>query len=131
MGDILLFVFPFLNVRAQSECEIEIDQGGGYSTTISSVTENGNGSHTIILNVKHNGCSGGQCKALAHFSVEAIPGTYSNVSIEVITGSFNYTNINMGPDLGGDPFSRFRLSSTPGFGNRAPGEFTITYTLTG
>jgi len=126
----LLICYPFLNTQAQTVCEIEMDHGQGFLTTISSVSDNGDNTHTIVLNVKHVGCSG-NCKSMAHYAVEALEGTYSDVSIAVISGSLNYNNIDLGPDLGGDPFTGFRLTSTAGFGNGNIGEFTITYTLTG
>ena len=127
---VLLFLMNPYMLQAQNECAIEIDQEQGYTTAIQSVEINQDGSHTIVLDVKSNGCSG-SCKAMAHYSVEAIPGTYSDVVVTVIEGNLNYENINLGPDLGGDPFQGFRINGTAGFGNGNPGEFTITYTLTG
>ena len=126
----IAFSFPTIELKAQTDCDILKDHGQGYTTAISSVTDNNDGTHTIVLNIKHNGCSG-NCKAMSRYSVEADPGTYSDVVIEVISGSLNYQNIDMGPDLGGDPFQGFRITSTAGFGNGVLGEFTITYTLSG
>ncbi|HPE58286.1 MAG TPA: S8 family serine peptidase, partial [Bacteroidales bacterium] len=115
---------------SQNDCTVTLDHGQGYTTAIQSVTLSGPDTYDIVLNVKHNGCSG-SCKAMARYSVEADPGSYTNVSIEIIEGSFNYSNIDLGPDLGGDPFQGFRVTGTAGFGNGVPGEFTISYTLTG
>ena len=128
-----IVIFAFLSsssATAQENCVITRDHGQGYTTTINSVTDNGNNNYTIVLNVKHNGCVD-TCKAMARYSVEALPGTYSNVFVTVISGNLNYQNIDLGPNLGGDPFSGFRLTGTAGFGNGSPGEFNITYTLSG
>ncbi len=116
--------------QGQNTCDVLKDHGQGYTTAITSVVANDDNSYSIVLDVKHNGCSG-NCKAMAHYSVEAQPGTYSDVVITLISGSFNYQNINMGPDLGNDPFTGFRINGTAGFGNGDPGEFTISYRLTG
>ena len=113
---------------AESNCEIGKVHGQGYSTSIKSVTDLGSNRYTIVLDVKQNGTTA-NCKAMARYSVEALPGTYSNVSIKVISGNLNYKNIDLGPTLSGDPFKGFRITSTAGFGNGTPGEFTITYSL--
>ncbi len=125
----LLFILTS-SLTAQSSCDLEKDQGQGFSTAISNVVDLGNGTYTIVLDVKSNGCSG-SCKAMAHYSVQAAPGTYSNVFVTVIDGNLNYNNIDLGPNLGGDPFQGFRITGTSGFGNGIPGEFTMTYTLSG
>jgi hypothetical protein len=124
------FLFSTFSASGQQNCQVVKDHGQGYTTSINNVTDNGNNSHTIVLNVKHNGCTD-SCKSMARYSVEAQPGTYSNVFITLISGNLNYQNIDLGPNLGGDPFTGFRLTGTAGFGNGSPGEFNITYTLTG
>ena len=126
---LLFILFSIVDLNAQASCMITKDHGQGYTTAIKSVTALGNNSYTIVLDVKSNGCTG-TCKAMARYSVQAIPGTYSNVFVTVIEGNLNYNNIDLGPTLGGDPFTGFRLTGTAGFGNGNPGEFTITYTLT-
>jgi len=126
----LLILFSTVQLKAQGYCAVDKDHGQGYTTSIKSVADNGNNSYTIILDVKHNGCTSG-CKSMARYSVEAKPGTYSNVSITVISGNLNYKNIDLGPTLSGDPFTGFRITGTQGFGNGSPGEFTIKYTLSG
>lgn len=55
----------------------------------------------------------------------------SKVFITIVEGNFNYNNIDLGPDLGGDPFDGFRVTGTGGFGNGQGGEFDFTYTLSG
>ena len=127
---LFFILFSIVDLNAQTSCMITKDHGQGYTTAIKSVVANSNNSYTIVLDVKSNGCTG-TCKAMARYSVQASPGTYSNVSVEVIQGNLNYNNIDLGPNLGGDPFTGFRLTGTAGFGNGNPGEFTITYTLTG
>jgi hypothetical protein len=121
----------FLTLQAQSDCQVVRDHGQGYTTSISSVTDNGNDSYTIVLTIQHNGCSEPECKSLNHYSVEAEDGTYSNVSVMTVAGGFSYGGIQMGPRLGGDPFNGFRVSNTSGIGNGQAGEFRITYMLSG
>lgn len=109
--------------NASSVEEIKKDNGGGFYTTISSVIDNGN-SYTITLTVVHDGCTGKDCKELSHYSVEANAGSYSNVSKVGVPG-----NIDLGPNLGDDPFSGFKIDNTSGIGDGKDGSFTITYTL--
>ena len=117
------------SLQAQDTCEVPKYHGQGYTTTIASVTDNGGGSYTIVLRVENDGCSG--CKKLNSYSVEADPGTYSDISVQLISGSFTFANINYGPDLGGDPFQGFRINNANGMGNGQAAAFSITYTLTG
>lgn len=119
-----------LSEKCQQYCEILKDHGQEYTTLIKSVTDNGANNYTIELRVTHNGCTD-TCKSMARYSVEAIPGTYSDVSITVVSGNLNYKNIDLGPKLAGDPFDGFRITGTSGFGNGAPGEFIIKHTLSG
>lgn len=109
-------------------CNVSGSNGGGFTTTITDVVQNCNGTYTITVKVDHNGCGGPTCKTLSHFSVEAIPGSYSNVSVNVLSGGLNYNYVN-GPNLGSDPFSGFKLDNTSGIGGGLAGSFTITYTL--
>lgn len=110
-------------------CDVLGTNGGGFTTTITDVVQNCNSTYTITVRVEHNGCSGPSCKDLSHFSVEAAPGTYSNVSVNVVSGNLNY-NYENGPNLGSDPFDGFKLDNTSGIGNGNAGVFEITYTLT-
>jgi len=104
----------------------------GYTTSIQSVVCNtSNNTHTITLRVAHNGCPGPTCKELSHFSVEADNGTYSNVSVTKVSGSMAYGNIDLGPNLGSDPFDGFKVDNTSNIGDGKAGVFTITYTLSG
>jgi hypothetical protein len=125
-----IFLFSFGKLSAQ-DCANSKFMGQGYTSSISSVTENSNGTHTIVLIVANDGCPGPACKKLNQYSVEADPGTYSNISIQTISGNFSYANINFGPNLGGDPFQGFRVNNTNGMGNGQAASFSITYTLTG
>ncbi len=123
-----------LNGFAQDQvCDVTKSNGGGFTTTIQSVIcNNTNNTHTIVLSVEHNGCGGNLCKALTCYAIQAVPGTYSNVSVQVISGTMTYSNISMGPDLGGSiPFQGFKIDGTQGIGNGQAGMFTVTYTLTG
>jgi LruC domain-containing protein len=130
---VLAFVFSTAYTNkavGQSNCEITGVNGGGFTTTIQSVVDNCNGTHTIVLRVEHDGCGGPSCQDLSHYSVEAIPGTYSNPQVSVISGTLNYTLV-MGPNLGQDPFQGFKLDEVSGIGGGKAGAFTISYTLEG
>lgn len=50
-----VFSFPGM-LWAQSGCGITKYHGDGYSTTINSVVDNGDGTYTIVLYVEHDGC---------------------------------------------------------------------------
>lgn len=127
---LLLFCLPLLSsVNAQSDCANTVALAQGYSTSISGVADNGNGSYTIVLTVLNDGCAG--CKKLNAFTVEADPGTYSNVSVQVLFGPFTYANIDLGPNLSGTSLTGFRINNTNGMGNGNAAGFTVTYTLTG
>jgi len=126
----LLFMISASTSQALNPCDVTKVNGGGFSTTIQSVICNPGGTYTIILRVQHNGCPGPICKELSHYSVEADPGSYSNVSVTVISGGMTYTNIDMGPNLGSDPFDGFKVDGTNGIGDGMAGIFTISYTLT-
>ncbi|MCX6282624.1 MAG: hypothetical protein NTW31_00060, partial [Bacteroidetes bacterium] len=118
--------------QTKSICDIYKNNGGGYSTTITSVVCNqSDHSHTIVLRVEHNGCDGASCPAISRFSIQAAAGTYSNVAISILYGGMTFTGINYGPVLSGDPWNGFRIEGITGIGNGNAGVFTITYKLTG
>lgn len=127
---VLLFALAtlFHTLQAQN-CANSVALAQGYTTSITSVTTNANGSHTIVLTVVNNGCSG--CKKLNSFTVQAAPGTYSNVSVQVLSGAFTWANISMGPNLSGTTMTGFRINNANGMGNGQAAAFTVTYTLTG
>ncbi|GCD78110.1 hypothetical protein JCM31826_15920 [Thermaurantimonas aggregans] len=127
----LSFLTYAVTSNAQSAaCEITKINGGGFSTTISSVVCNPNNTYTIVLHVSHNGCGGPKCKELSHLSIEAAPGTYSNISLQVLSGSMTGGNLVMGPNLGSDPFQGFKFDNTKKIGGGRAGLLRITYTLT-
>lgn len=117
-----------LPARAQQTCGYTATQPEGYTTSISNVTQNANGTYTITLTVLNNGCAG--CKKLNSFLVQAAPGTYSNVSAQVLYGPFTWANIAMGPNLSGTTLKGFRINNANGMGNGQASAFTVTYTLT-
>jgi hypothetical protein len=135
IGKAILFSFLLsvitMHSFAQDDCPIYFEHGQGYSTSVSSVTENDNGSHTIVLVVAHNGSTGSGYKSMINYSVEADPGTYSAISVQALSGNFSYLNIDMGPNLAGAPFQGFRINRTMGIGPGNAASFSITYTLTG
>ena len=108
---IFIILSSIINVlQAQPDCDVTKDHGQGYSTTISSVLDNLDNTYTIVLTVEHDGCPGPQCHALAHYSVEADEGTYSDIYVEDISGSVSYGGIVMGPNLGSGPIEGFKIS---------------------
>ena len=134
MRVLLFLVFSLISISgtlAQVACDVTKLHDLGYTTSISSVNSDVNGNYTIVLLVEHDGCPGPICKGLSHYSVEALPGTYSDISVEVISGNMAYGSIVYGPNLGGDPFEGFKISNTSGIGNGEAGAFTVTYTLSG
>ncbi|MBK9291376.1 MAG: LruC domain-containing protein [Bacteroidetes bacterium] len=128
---VALFFAAGMSANAVVTCEVSKSNGGGFTTIIESVVQNCNGTYTIVLRVEHNGCGGPSCKALSHYSVEAVPGTYSNVSVQVRQGTMTYTNIDLGPNLGAStPFQGFKIDGVKNIGGGKAGVFAITYTLT-
>lgn len=128
----LLFNMLFLNkIHSQDECAITFTHGQGFTTTLSSVTANNDDSHTIVLVVAHDGTTGQGYSRMMNYSVEADPGTYSNIIVQPLTGNFSYLNVEPGPSLPGAPFQGFRINRTNNIGPGMPASFSITFTLTG
>jgi len=131
----MLFAFS-LQVNAQSSCSSTLSHGSGFTTSIESVyylgvNPSGDPMHTVTLRVENDGCTGPDCKSLNQYSIEALPGTYSDISHVVLVGNMTANGINMGPNLGGTPFQGFRIASINGIGNGEAGIFLVEYTLTG
>ncbi|MDP3441235.1 MAG: hypothetical protein Q8T08_00100, partial [Ignavibacteria bacterium] len=132
LGFFLVFIMvATMQANPVVTCDITKTNGGGFTTTIESVVCNSNGSHTIVLRVEHNGCGGPSCKELSHFSVEADQNTYSNVSVQIREGGMTYSNIDMGWNLGQDPFKGFKVDGVNNIGGGDAGIFALTYTLSG
>lgn len=127
----LLLTIGLTTMAQSSDCEITKTNGGGFTTTIESVVCNDDGTHDIVIRIEHDGCGGPTCKELSHYSVEADAGTYSDISVTVISGNMTYGNIDLGPNLGSDPFDGFKVDETNDIGGGDAGIFTISYTLTG
>lgn len=132
-SSVLLLALMSLSIQSHAvvSCEVTKTNGGGFTTTIESVVDNCDGTHTIVLRVEHNGCGGPNCKELSHYSIEAEPGTYSDVDIEIRQGQMTYGSIDLGPNLGSDPFDGFKIDNTKKIGGGKAGVFAITYTLEG
>ena len=110
---------------SDSDCSVTKVNGGGYSTTISSVVDNGDTTYTIELLVDHDGCGGADCPGISQLSIEADSGTYSDISIAGdINGEMNY-----GPSIDNESFEGFSLNYASGIGNGVSGTATVTYTL--
>ncbi len=125
----LLLIFSFTSANATENCLVSKDHGQGYTSSISLVTDNGDGTHTISLYITQEGPA--SCKKLKRYSVEAETGTYSDISVTVLTGNMQYSGITFGPFLPSDPFTGFRLNNISGIGHGQSGSFVITYTLSG
>jgi hypothetical protein len=123
-------VIPPPVVPPPSNCDVTKSNGGGFTTTIQSVVCS-NGNYTIVLRIDQDGCGGPTCQELSHYSVEADPGTYASISVQVLSGNMTYTSVVLGPNLGSDPFDGFKIDGTNGIGDGQSGSFIITYTLTG
>lgn len=124
-----LFFFSLANNANAVVCEISKENGGGFTTTIESVVCDVD-VYIVTLRIEHDGCGGPDCKELSHYSVEAIPGTYSDISVDIREGGMTYENIDYGPNLGSDPFDGFKIDEISGIGGGEAGVFAITYTLT-
>ncbi|NTV84350.1 MAG: hypothetical protein HGA23_08640, partial [Bacteroidales bacterium] len=127
----LFFIYSYASVIDPPDCLRSQYHGMGYTTSISSVTENADGSHTIVLIVDNNGCPSPGCHKINHYSVEGEPGTYSDIIVQNLSGNFTYSSINFGPNIGNCPFQGFRIVGINGMGNGLAASFSITYTLTG
>lgn len=114
--------------QAQTNCATNVSMAQGYTTSINSVVQNANGTYTIVLRVTNNGCIG--CKKLNSLTIKAAPGTYSNVSVQQLSGAFTYASISMGPTLSQCAYTGFRINNTNGIGNGQAAAFSVTYTLT-
>ena len=113
-------IFSISEANAQTNCDVIRYHGQGYSTRIFSVINNWNGTYTIVLIVENDGCPGPGCKKMNHYAVEADPGTYSNISVQALSGSFTFANIDYGPTIGGIPFQGFRISNANGMETARP-----------
>ena len=109
---------------SDDDCSVTKYHGGGFSTTLSSVMDNGNGSYRIEYTVEHDGCGGPDCPELEHYSLEASPGSYVELDFRGVNGEFDF-----GPDLDGDSFDGFGIMKVTGIGNGVAGTFTTTFVL--
>ena len=117
---------PIASTTYSPNCSVTRDHGAGYSTTISSVVDNGDSTYTIELVVEHDGCSGSVCPELTHYSVEADENSYSDeVSFSGVSGV-----LDLGYTLSDDPFGGFKVDMISGIGNGTAGVFIVSYTLT-
>jgi LruC domain-containing protein len=128
----LLMLSGYMYASSVDGCTITKANNSCFSTTISSVTLNSNNTYTIVLTVTCSSQPGPTCHELSHYSVEALPKTYSNVIVHVVSGGMKYDNtVVMGPELGAStPFQGFKIDNTSGIGDGNAGIFTVTYTLT-
>lgn len=136
----LLFMFISINLKAQSFYSSPIYLEKGFSVRIYSVTQTegvdtaedtDDDTYEIVLEVSHNGRSEGGWNGLNHFSVEAEPGTYSEMGFTNIYGDVSSNGINKGPKLGGWNKDGFRISSINNIGPGKPRVFLVSYTLSG
>jgi LruC domain-containing protein len=127
----LLMLSGYLYASPVDGCTVTKANNSCFSTTISSVTLNANNTYTIVLTVTCSSQPGPTCQGLSHYSVEADPNTYSNMSYQVLTGNMSADkDIVEGPNLGvSTPFQGFKIDNTKNIGDGHAGAFTVTYTL--
>ena len=131
IGFIIMFMVVIMPGMAKaSVCDVSKSNGMGFTTSIHSVVCNPNNTYTISLWISHDRCPGPACKELSHLSVQAIPGSFSAISVQLLAGGMTYSGINYGPNLGGDPFQGFKIDGINGIGDGQSGTFAITYTIT-
>lgn len=131
LSGIVIFLFFFLPnyIQAQEECETSQYHFQGYTSTIASVIDNGNDTHTITLRVDYDGtCIWFE---MDRYAIEADPGTYSDISVEILSGNIDFDFIDNGPFIFGEFFKGFRVKGITGLGYDEAGSFAVTYTLTG
>lgn len=126
---LVFFTLVSYSLHAQSDCSVSVVHGEGYTSTITSVIDNGDDSFTVTILVENDGCI--DCKAINRYSIQATPGTYSDISAEVQSGNFTFNSIDEGPVVRCFPFEGFGLVGINGIGNGDAGSFSITYTLSG
>ena len=126
---LIFIVFSSSLIIAQESCEVTLNHDEGYTSTISSVLDNGDDSFTITITVENDGCIG--CKAINRYSIQAIPDTYSDVSIESLAGDFSFNVLDLGPNVRCFPYDGFGIVGINGIGNGNAGSFSVTYTLSG
>ncbi|MBE0654218.1 MAG: S8 family serine peptidase, partial [Bacteroidales bacterium] len=118
-------------LMAQNYDSSHEDHEMGYSSTIYSVTDNGNNSFTIVLQVESNGDYNESWEVLNYYSVEAKPGTYSDMSFMDVSGNVRYKGINKGPKLGGWNKRGFRIASITSNAKHKAAIYRVSYTLSG
>ena len=125
----ILFLFT-INTRAE-KYEVTKANSEGFTVTIESVVDNLDDTYSIVLRVANTGRNAFSCKELSQFAVEALPGTYSNLSLSLVAGTMSYASLNEGPNLGTEPFQGFKYIGMKDIGRDKAGTFTVSYTLSG
>lgn len=122
--------FVLTNSAYSQSCSLSKYHGQGFTTSIVNVVEDcSTGAFNVTLKVEHNGCPGPVCRELSNFAVEAIDGTYSDISVGNIVGDFSFSSIETG-NLGAQiPFNGIKVDGTSGLGDGMAGSFTLSYTL--
>lgn len=126
---LVFIVFSSSFLTAQEDCEVSLAHDEGYTSTISSVLDNGDDTFTITIRVDNDGCIG--CKTINRYSVQATQETYSDISIEGLTGDFSFNSLDLGPNVRCFSFDGFGIVGVSGLGNGEAGSFSVTYTLSG
>jgi peptidoglycan/xylan/chitin deacetylase (PgdA/CDA1 family) len=118
------------------QCKIVKKIGCGYSTKLDSVTRNSDGTHAISYEIANDGSKKEGCKGISYASVEAVPGSYSNVSFTAKKGK-----LNLGPNLtkakkdknndNEDLIQGFQIDELSNLGGGKAGSFKLSYTLAG
>ncbi len=126
----LMISFAASPVANAQSCELSKSHGQGFTTVIENVVKDcDTGEYHISLRLEHDGCPGPGCRELSNYAIEAADGTYSNISVSDVVGSFSYGQIETG-NLGAQiPFRGIKVDGISGIGDGMAGSFVVNYTL--
>jgi hypothetical protein len=128
---IIAFIFTLTVNAKTTNTEITKANSEGFTVSLESVVDNMDSSYTIVIRVANNGKNSFTCKELSDISIEAMPGTYSNINIFAIMGDVTFSSFTDGPDLGVVPFQGFKYNGFKNLGRDKSGSFKIIYTISG
>ena len=107
-------------------CKVRRTHGGGFTTTLSDVTQDEESSYTIELTVDYDGCSEPDCQQLTKYVVESD----SLYTLDSITGDGTQDATHGAAMPGSDLFSGFKIDFINGIGGSGiAGTFNVVYTL--
>jgi hypothetical protein len=109
-----------------SDCSITKTHGGGFTSSLASVFDNGDGTYTIQMDVAYDGCTDPGCNQLTEYIVESDP-TYT---VDLITGDGTASATSPPATSGTDSLDGFKVEFSDGIGgDGTAGSFTVLYTV--